>query len=299
MEHRLNCISRMGKHRRLNIRGATYHAMARGNRKEPIFLDDLDREHFLEVVEEAAERYRVGVIVYCLMGNHFHLIVQTPDGNLSAFMRHVDGVYAQDFNWRYHLVGHVLQGPFRCVMIEGRCHLLSAVAYVVMNPVEAGLVAAPEAWPWSSYRAMAGLGEPPVYLSLDWIDRVFPASTRHESQTQFAEIISGGGRWKSFLDSGTPAVGPQAFRARIRAYIGETLFTADVPRSYKALFRPSLDELFAHVANKDERNQAIQRASVIHGYKLSEIARFLELHPNSVSRLLISLRRDSRRRGRR
>ena len=280
---------------RLKILGATYHVMARGNRKQVIFESERDRIKFLQILSDAVERYGVLLLAYCLMGNHFHLVVVTPRANISAFMRQVDGVFTQYSNWRYQRVGHLLQGPFKAVIVENDIHLLTALAYVMINPVEAGLAPNAFAWRWSSFRATAGLSAAPSFLSIDWIDRLFPASSRAESQQRFETFMNGTPDFQSYLDLNVPAVGSQPFMERIRSYVGEMLFKRDVPRSYKAIFRPSLDELFRDVRSKGERQLVIERAHVVHGYRLSEIARSLCLHPASVSRILCAGRRATRR----
>jgi len=279
---------------RLKILGATYHVMARGNRRQVIFESERDRIRFLQILSDAVERYGVLLLAYCLMGNHFHLVVVTPRGNISAFMRQVDGVFTQYSNWRHQRVGHLLQGPFKAVIVENDIHLLTALAYVMNNPVEAGLAPNASAWRWSSFRATAGLSAAPSCLSIDWIDRLFPASSRAESQQHFETFMNGTPDSQSYLDLNVPAVGSQAFMERIRSYVGEMLFKRDVPRSYKAIFRPSLGELFREVRSKGERQLLIERAHVVHGYRLSEIARSLDLHPASVSRILCAGRRATR-----
>lgn len=281
---------------RLNIEGASYHVMARGNRQQLIFESERDRIRFLEILTEAVERYGVVLLGHCLMGNHFHLVITTPRGNVSAFMRQIDGTFTQYSNWRYQRVGHLLQGPFKAVLIEDDIHLLTALAYVLMNPVDADLCESPSHWPWSSYRATVGLAPMLPMLSIEWLDRLFPSSSREESQQRFAEFMQGARNYQSYLQLSTPAVGSEVFRQRIRSYIGDQLFAVRVPRSYKSLFRPTLEELFSDTPNRCERRLMIERAHVVHGYRLGEIARALGMHPASVSRILCSVRREGRKR---
>lgn len=283
----------MPKTPRLRIPGATYHVMARGNRKGTIFEDDRDRRRFLKILADAAERYGVTVHADCLMRNHFHLVVTTPHCNLSAFMRQVDGCYTQYSNWRHHRVGHLLQGPFKSIMIDHDVYLRIAVTYVVMNPVDAGLVSHPQLWRWSSYRATAGLAAVPAHLSIDFLDSLFPARTREDSQRLYREFLDGGHAPEDWPAS--PAVGSERFRQSVRSFIGEHLYLANLPRAYRAMFRPSLEDLFGSF-NKGDRPALMQRAHVIYGYTMSEIARALGLHPASVSRIICKLRRDGQRR---
>jgi REP element-mobilizing transposase RayT len=282
----------MPKPPRLNFPGATYHVMARGNRKCTIFEDDRDRRQFLMIVTEAVARYGVTVHADCLMGNHLHLVLTTPNANLPEFMKHVGGVYTQYSNWRHRHVGHLFQGPYRAILIDHDEYLIVAVGYVVMNPVDAGLVAHPRLWKWSSYRATAGLVGVPPHLSIDFLDAVFPAPTRAESQQGFRDFVDGGPAPKPWPAS--PAIGSERFRKAIRSFIGENLHQASLPRAYRALFRPNLEELFD--TSMAERPAVMQRAHVVHGYTLAQIARALQMHPASVSRIICKLRRDGERR---
>lgn len=124
----------MGRDPRVLIRGATYHVMNRGNRKERIFEDDRDRRRFLRIFVAEKERYGVDFLGGCPIGNHFHAIVTTPHGNLSDFMEQLDGQFAKYSNWRYGRVGHLFQGRFRGVLIEHDIQLLTALCYVFFNP---------------------------------------------------------------------------------------------------------------------------------------------------------------------
>jgi putative transposase len=270
--------------------------MSRGNRKATVFEDDRDRNVFANILTEASARYGVPVLAECRMGNHFHLVVVTPRANLSAFMRHVDGVFTQYSNRRHRRVGHLFQGPFKSVIVENDIHLLGSLAYVLRNPVDAGIVEMPEQWKWSSYSATIGLRPVPPYLSLEWLDRLFPSASRNESRLHFQSFMSGPATYEWYLQQTMPAIGSAQFRQAIRSFIGERLHGADLPRSYKSVFRPPLEELFGDVSTKMDRQQAIQRAHVIYGYKQAEIGRALGLHPGSVSRLLCALRREGQER---
>jgi putative transposase len=286
---------RMPRPPRLRIAGATYHVMARGNRKGSIFHDSRDRRRFTQILEEVADEFSVEVFADCQMGNHFHGVIHTPHPNVSAFMQQLDGRFGQYYNRRYGFVGHVFQTPFKCVIVDHDIHLLTEIAYVLYNPVAAGLVHRVEDWKWSSYKATVGSVPPPKYLSLQWLDVLFPAETRGESQQQFRDFIHSDRPIHSYLDQNVPAAGSERFSQAIRSFIGEKLHGAYVPRAYRALGRPSLGALFADDQSRLDRNQVIWRAHVVHGYKLSEIAVTLALHPASVSRIVCTLRRRGAR----
>ena len=152
----------MARQLRLEYPGALYHLTARGNEQQPIFHDDVDRQQFLQLFGYEILQQRWRCYAYCLMGNHYHLLVETPESNLSRGMRRLNGSYAQRFNWRHQRVRHLLQGRFKSLVVERETYLLELCRYVVLNPVRAGMVATPADWPWSSYGATAGLRTPPA-----------------------------------------------------------------------------------------------------------------------------------------
>jgi len=157
----------MSRPLRIEFPGATYHVTSRGDRREPIYRDDADRQCQLDVLAEALARFDADVLAYCLMGNHFHLVVQTHAGQLSRLMRHLNGVYTQAFNRRHGLVGHLFQGRFKAVLVDSDSYLVALCRYVERNPVAAGLVPRPADWAWSSCRAHLGLAPAPPWLAAD------------------------------------------------------------------------------------------------------------------------------------
>jgi putative transposase len=146
----------MARPLRIEYDGAVYHITSRGNARKPIFKDDDDRSRFLELLRQVNDRYNGLCHAYCLMSNHYHLVIETPDGNLSKGMRQLNGVYTQSFNRKHRRVGHIFQGRYKAILIDKESHLLEVCRYVVLNPARARLVSDPEAWQWSSYRSTAG-----------------------------------------------------------------------------------------------------------------------------------------------
>ena len=141
----------MSRPLRLEFSGALYHVTSRGNEKKPIFVDDVDFKIFLSLMAEVCQRFNWVIHSYCLMTNHYHLIVETPDGNLSRGMRHLNGVYTQRFNSKHKRVGHLFQGRYKAILVDKDSYLLELCRYVVLNPVRAKMVEAPGNWQWSSF----------------------------------------------------------------------------------------------------------------------------------------------------
>ena len=146
----------MARPLRLEYSGALHHVTSRGNGQAAIYLGDEDRRDFLRLLGGVVEQARWRCHAYCLMDNHYHLLIETPEANLSKGMRQLNGPYTQRFNRRQGRVGHVFQGRFKSILVERDAHLLEVARYVVLNPVRAGMVRSVKDWPWSSYRATAG-----------------------------------------------------------------------------------------------------------------------------------------------
>ena len=128
----------MARPLRIEFPGATYHVTARGDRREDIFVDDADRASLLNVLALGLQRFDAVALAYCLMGNHYHFVLQTRQANLSRLMRHVNGVYTQRFNRRHGKVGHLFQGRFKAILVDTDAYLLTLCRYVELNPVRAG-----------------------------------------------------------------------------------------------------------------------------------------------------------------
>jgi putative transposase len=138
---------------RIQVEGGVYHLVSRGVRKLPIFTDDDERRQFLALLDVTATRYRWQIHAYCLMTNHFHVLITTQQPNVSAGMQYLNGRYAQWFNRRHEFEGHVLEKRFWSTLVETDEHLFALARYIVLNPVRAGLCASAGDWLWSSYRA--------------------------------------------------------------------------------------------------------------------------------------------------
>ena len=150
---------------RVNVPGGTYHVTARGNRGHPVFADDRDGVAFFALFGGVVARLTWRCHAFCLMPNHYHAVIETQEANLSAGMQYLNSRYAEWFNRRHRLKGHLFQGRFHSVLVESTRHLLELSRYISLNPVRAGLCVNPAHWRWSSYRAVAGLGPAPPFLA--------------------------------------------------------------------------------------------------------------------------------------
>jgi putative transposase len=158
----------MSRPLRIELAGGLYHITSRGAGREDIYRSDADRAMWLDLFGEVCVRFNWVCHAWCQMTNHYHLVVETAEGNLSAGMRQLNGVYTQGFNRRHRRVGHVFQGRYKAILVEKNTHLLELARYVVLNPVRARMVTEPAGWPWSSYHAMIGAAPIPPWLRTGW-----------------------------------------------------------------------------------------------------------------------------------
>lgn len=270
----------MSRPLRLEFSGAVYHVTSRGNARQRIYQDDTDREQFLSVLAHGVDRYDWLCHGYCLMDNHYHLLIETPKPNLSMGMRQLNGIYTQSFNRRHRRVGHLFQGRFKAILVEKETHLLELCRYVVLNPVRAKRVNHPGKWGWSSYRATAGEGAVPDYLTVDWILGQF-GSRLHEAQKKYRAYVAEGRRTSSPWErlQGQIYLGGKDF---VRRHQPDRLIR-EVPRRQTQAHRPPLAELFK---GKGDVRRAILEAYRRYGYRMVEISEHLGVHYSTVSRRL-------------
>jgi putative transposase len=158
----------MPRPQRVQLAGGIYHVMSRGVRGASLYTEAHERARFLDLLANACDRYEWQTFGYCLMGNHYHLVVRTMEPTLSRGMQWLNGCYARWFGDRHGHEGHVLFRRFHSVLVESDAQLVNTLRYVLRNPVAAGLCARPEDWRWSSYAATMGNGAPPRFLVTDW-----------------------------------------------------------------------------------------------------------------------------------
>lgn len=221
----------MARPLRIEFPGAVYNVTSRGNAREPIYLNDRDRSVFLAVLAETVKRYGWICHAYSLMDDHYHLLVETPEPNLSLGMRHLNGVYTQAFNGRYKRVGHLFQGRFRSILVEKDSHLLELSRYAALNPVRVGVVKGPGDWPWSSYRATAGMGKAPAFLSVDWMLHQF-GKTKKEAWKRYVDFVHEGLSAESPMKEVTGQIiyGGESFVAKIQKLLAKRTLGEEIPR---------------------------------------------------------------------
>ncbi|MBL0163827.1 MAG: transposase [Xanthomonadales bacterium] len=268
---------------RLEFAGALYHVTSRGDRREAIYEDDADRERFLTVLAEVVRDFNWVCHAYCLMGNHYHLLIETPDANLSKGMRQLNGVYTQASNRRHGRVGHLFQGRFKAILVEADSYLLEVARDVVLNPVRARMVRDPAKWPWSSYRAMMGEVESPDWLATDDLLAAF-AKRRSDARRRYRQFVAEGKGFDSIWQQVTGQVflGDDAFVARSLRH-AKASDDVNVPRAQRRAPPPSLDRIAARHATRDE---AIIAAHASGGYSYQQIGEHFELHFTTVGRIV-------------
>lgn len=265
----------MSRPLRIDVPNAIQHVTARGNARELVFRDETDRRLWLETLGRTAGRFGWLVLAYCQMGNHFHLLVETPQPNLSRGMRQLNGVYAQRFNRRHGRVGHVFQARFHATMIERDEHMLAVSSYLPLNPVRAALCSDPADWRWSSYRATIGLDAPGL-LALDRFLSFFGES-RGTARARYRALVERHGANALAADLGRSIIlGSDAF---LETHSQPSAPSNEIPRLHWQPRRPALEQLLASA-----NDGAISTAYRSYGYTMREIAAHLGVHYATVSR---------------
>ena len=259
---------------RIVLPGGLYHVITRGNDRQHVFLDDDDFAAFRGVMGRVIDRFSWLCHTYCLMNNHYHLLIETPKPNLPDGMRQLNGVYAQGFNGRHGRCGHLFQARYRSILVEKDTHLLAVARYIVLNPIRAGICDHPGDYRWSSYRAIAGLEEVPPFLTTETILSQF-GRRRRRAQAAYRTFVESG--LSAAMDIRGERVGTESF-LRDRHGIDPPL--AEIKREQIEPVRPSLEELFSRSSSP------IHAAYRAHGYALREIAEHLGCHYSTVSRRL-------------
>lgn len=292
----------MGRPLRIEFPGAYYHVTARGNEQRDIYKSQADRERFCSYLASASERYGAVVHVWCLMSNHYHLLVETPAGNLSQIMRHINGAYTNYFNTKRKRAGHLLQGRYKAILVEKDAYALELSRYIHLNPVRAGLCKRPEDHVWSSYRCYTGQLSTPGWLQrreiLAYVDnnseryRSFVEDgLREEIKSPFASVV------------GSAILGePEFVRNMEEHHLSTTDRHRDLPALRKIGRRWTLEEILNAVDATIGADSPLARKIAIHlchrlsGTKLREIGERFGIGESAVSqesrRLAMRLKDD-------
>lgn len=273
----------MSRPLRLEFPHALYHITARGDRREAIYDDDLDRRLFLDILADTVADFNWLVHAYCLMSNHYHLLVETPDGNLSAGMRQLNGVYTQRSNRKHGRVGHVFQGRYKAILVDRDNYLLEVARYVVLNPVRAGMVRLAQDWAWSSYGAMTGQVDAPRWLETDVLLSAFGA-TRDAAMHSYARFVAEGLKAQPLWDKlqGQVYLGDAGFVARMLSKVAGTP-ALQIPQVQRRAPAVPLAEIAAAHADRDA---AIAAAHATGHYSYTEIAAYFGVHFTTVGRVV-------------
>jgi len=280
----------MSRPLRIEHDNAFYHVTARGDRRCTIFRTDSDRLTWLTLLGETCERFDFVVHAYCQMGNHYHLVIQTRQGQLSRGMRYLNGNYSQYFNRQHGLVGHVFQGRYHAVLCQADTYLMQLTRYTVLNPVRSKLVTHPSHWMWSSFGILIGSVDTPVWHERDIVLALFGNHRETAIRAVEAFVMEGLGQESPFRAVRNQLfLGDDAFceRAVQQEFRGDRL---EIKRTQlRAIVRP-LAEYFTLYRNEHE---AMARAYLSHAYTMAEIAKFRDVSTRTVSRAVKAHRKMS------
>jgi putative transposase len=240
----------MARPLRIEFTGATYHVTSRGNERRDIFRDDADRYAFLAFLGQAVRRFSWSVTAWVLMSNHYHLVIQTPQRNISRGMHWLNGTYAAWFNRRHDRVGHLFQGRFKALLIEREAYFAEVLRYVALNPVRAGLVQHPSEYRWSSYRAVAGIDAPHAWLDVTAALEPFGGSFDVACLAYRQFVLDGIGSedplWQKLIHG--LYLGTESWAKEMRAQVEAKARSTDHPTTQRAIGRPKMHQVIAAVA---------------------------------------------------
>jgi putative transposase len=277
----------MARPPRIELAGAVYYVTTRSAGGRAIFADDDDRQSLLDVLAQSLQRFDAQALAYCLLTNHFHLLLFTRQANLSRLMRHLNGVYTQLFNRRHGTSGPLFQGRFKAVIVDRDAWLLEACRYIELNALRLGVVAQPADWPWSSFPAHAGLVPVPDWLEQDGLYRFVlghaaeTAAQRRRAAQHYAKLLQGEPRLQLWPG-----------RLRQQIYLGDAGFVGRVQQAIAANSaaipaRPERPVSWAEWERGSlSRPQALYRAHTEGGAPMTALARLLGLSVSRISRLI-------------
>lgn len=269
----------MARPLRIEFPGALYYVTSRGKTSRKIFQNPADPVEWLDILGNICNRYRWVVYTYCLMPDHYHLVVQTPDANLSIGMRQLNGIYTQSYNEKYSSKGHLYKGRFKSVHVQKDAYLHRLARFILNSPVRSGFVKYPYQYKWSSCRFLRGSEDPPSWLNMDWCDNEF----MHELLTP--EFYRGADQDKNILNDVRKQIflGDYDFERKVKQY------SRGIGRNPGSTFRTDesiKSELSQFSGQSENRDEAIYRAYYSGKFSMKQIGDHFSIHYSTVSRII-------------
>ena len=274
----------MSRPLRIEFAGALYHVTARGDRRKAIYLEEDDFHIFLNILNDVCMQYNWVIHAYCLMTNHYHLLVETPDANLSKGMRQLNGVFSQSINRKYRRVGHLFQGRYKGILVDKDAYLLELCRYIILNPIRAHMVNSPDEWLWSSWHYTVGYKVSPGWLATDTLLSLF-SNKREEAIQEYIRFVKedvGATIWDNLQQQ--VFLGDDEFvelqQLKVEEMTGDLREIPSKQRRKPALLLKQYQEA------SDSRNEAMLNAYLSGRYTLKEIGDYFGLHYSRVSRIV-------------
>ena len=274
---------------RLEFAGALYHVTSHGDRREDIFLNDDDRRVWLEVLGATCLRLNWVMHAFCQMANHYHLLLETVDGNLARGMRQLNGEFTQRFNRRHALVGHLFQERYKAILMQKEAYLLELTRYIVFNSLRAGMVTSLDDWPWSSFPLTVGASPSPDWFDPDVLLRQFASERGTDRDTERSASIHA---YRKFVMAGKGLPSPMLY-LRHQLLLGDDAFVElhklalsgaplrEVSKAQRRAVAMTLPQYQLHYADRDE---AMAHAYQSGAYTMAMIAEHFGVHSMTVSR---------------
>jgi len=297
----------MARPLRIEFPGAYYHVMSRGNEKQAIYRNRGDRTKFLEYLESASVRYGANIHCYCLMGNHYHLLLETPDCSLARIMRHINGAYTTYFNTRHSRVGHLFQGRYRSVLVDADAFCMALSRYIHLNPVKEGLAASPATYEWSSYQYYLNGQETQKWLQTDFLLSMMGGDA--DSRKRYQKYVESGDEIFNDLYarkfSSMTVLGRREFVDEIKGkYLSTQRVSRDLPATRELRTRPEIQQIIDAVAGELKGDHRLEKKMTIYlchhfsGCTLKEIGAHFGVGESAVSenskRFAMTLYKDQR-----
>ena len=272
---------------RIEFPGAFYHVTSRGNKRQNIFENHEDRNTFINVFAKVIKTYGWRCFAFCLMDNHYHILIQTPNGDLSSGMRDLNGIYTQLYNQKHQTTGHILEGRYKAFVIEQGDYFLEVLRYTVLNPIRANVVKRPDDWPWSSYSATAYGRKMYPFIDQKFVLQLFSRADGLARERYRKFVQDGIDKKSPFLEArhGT-LLGSDQFVMEIWDQYSESEEESEIKLNDRRIARPTLKQIFDEVMTKEDRNIAIELARMRCAYSITAIAEHIGLRRSTVSDIL-------------